>query len=190
MLMGELAWWLPEGRRMPATTPGQIHRLLEEAFNPGDLDGLMELYEPNAALIAQPGRHDDAPYRRRGHRARASARAEGKAPPRRQGLLGKSRKGSRQLGDEARNRSSLSPRRHRPTWWTCSTRSKAWQYLKVRVLVQPGVERSNRFRAAGEVDAGLAVPAPAAPAVLRGPAARAPPKNSPASAVSAIPGLF
>jgi uncharacterized protein (TIGR02246 family) len=40
---------------MPATTPEQIHRLFEEAFNAGDLDTLMELYEPDAALIAQPG---------------------------------------------------------------------------------------------------------------------------------------
>jgi uncharacterized protein (TIGR02246 family) len=40
---------------MPATTPEQIHRLFEEAFNAGDLDALMELYEPSAALIAQPG---------------------------------------------------------------------------------------------------------------------------------------
>jgi uncharacterized protein (TIGR02246 family) len=55
MLMGDLAWWLPKGGIMPATTPEQIHRLFEEAFNAGDLDGLMELYEPDAALIAQPG---------------------------------------------------------------------------------------------------------------------------------------
>jgi uncharacterized protein (TIGR02246 family) len=40
---------------MPATTPEQVHRLFEEVFNAGDLDGLMELYEPDAALIAQPG---------------------------------------------------------------------------------------------------------------------------------------
>jgi SnoaL-like protein len=40
---------------MAATTPEQIHRLFEEAFNAGDLDALMELYEPSAALIAQPG---------------------------------------------------------------------------------------------------------------------------------------
>jgi len=40
---------------MPASTPEQIHRLFEEAFNAGDLDSLMELYEPDAALIAQPG---------------------------------------------------------------------------------------------------------------------------------------
>ena len=40
---------------MPATTPEQIHRLFEDMFNAGDLDGLMELYESDAALIAQPG---------------------------------------------------------------------------------------------------------------------------------------
>jgi hypothetical protein len=45
----------PKGGLMPASTPEQIHRLFEEAFNAGDLDGLMELYEPDAALIAQPG---------------------------------------------------------------------------------------------------------------------------------------
>jgi ketosteroid isomerase-like protein len=40
---------------MPATTPEQIHRLFEELFNAGDIDGLMELYDADAALIAQPG---------------------------------------------------------------------------------------------------------------------------------------
>jgi uncharacterized protein (TIGR02246 family) len=40
---------------MPATTPEQIHWLFEDRFNAGDLEGLMELYEPDAALIAQPG---------------------------------------------------------------------------------------------------------------------------------------
>jgi ketosteroid isomerase-like protein len=40
---------------MPATTPQQIHRSFEDTFNAGDLDGLMELYESDAALIAQPG---------------------------------------------------------------------------------------------------------------------------------------
>jgi ketosteroid isomerase-like protein len=40
---------------MPATTPEQMHRLFEDTFNAGDIDGLMELYESNAALIAQPG---------------------------------------------------------------------------------------------------------------------------------------
>ena len=40
---------------MPATAPEQIHQLFESAFNAADIDGLMELYESNAALIAQPG---------------------------------------------------------------------------------------------------------------------------------------
>jgi hypothetical protein len=31
---------------MPATTPEEIHRLFEDAFNAGDIDGLMALYEP------------------------------------------------------------------------------------------------------------------------------------------------
>src|SRR5512132_3663470 len=53
--MLDLACWGPKGALMPATTPEQIHRLFEEAFNAGDLDSLMELHEPDAALIAQPG---------------------------------------------------------------------------------------------------------------------------------------
>ena len=40
---------------MPAATPEQIHRVFEDTFNAGDIDGLMELYEANAALIAEPG---------------------------------------------------------------------------------------------------------------------------------------
>lgn len=40
---------------MPATTPSDMHRLFEEAFNAGDLGALLDLYEPDAALIAQPG---------------------------------------------------------------------------------------------------------------------------------------
>ena len=40
---------------MTAMTPEQIHRVLVESFNAGDLDGLMELYEADPALIAQPG---------------------------------------------------------------------------------------------------------------------------------------
>ena len=43
---------------MPATTPEQIHRSFEDRFNAGDIDGLMELYESDAALIAQPGSVD------------------------------------------------------------------------------------------------------------------------------------
>ena len=40
---------------MPATEPEQIHGLFEQAFNAGDLDALMALYEPDAALVPQPG---------------------------------------------------------------------------------------------------------------------------------------
>lgn len=40
---------------MPATTPEQIHRLFEDAFNDGDIDNLMLLYEPDAVLVPQPG---------------------------------------------------------------------------------------------------------------------------------------
>jgi uncharacterized protein (TIGR02246 family) len=32
-----------------------MHRLFEEAFNAGDIDALMALYEPEAALVPQPG---------------------------------------------------------------------------------------------------------------------------------------
>ena len=40
---------------MPATEPEQMHGLFEQAFNAGDIDALMALYEPDAALIPQPG---------------------------------------------------------------------------------------------------------------------------------------
>jgi len=40
---------------MAATGPEQMHRVFEEAFNAGDLDALMALYEPDAALVPQPG---------------------------------------------------------------------------------------------------------------------------------------
>jgi uncharacterized protein (TIGR02246 family) len=43
------------GEGMPATTPAQIHRMFETAFNAADIDGLMALYEPDAALVPQPG---------------------------------------------------------------------------------------------------------------------------------------
>jgi len=42
-------------KKMPATSPEQLHRLFEEAFNAGDLDALLALYEPDAALIPEPG---------------------------------------------------------------------------------------------------------------------------------------
>jgi uncharacterized protein (TIGR02246 family) len=40
---------------MAATEPEQMHDVFEEAFNAGDLDALMALYEPDAALVPQPG---------------------------------------------------------------------------------------------------------------------------------------
>jgi uncharacterized protein (TIGR02246 family) len=40
---------------MPATEPEQIHDLFEQAFNAGDIESLIALYEPDAALIPQPG---------------------------------------------------------------------------------------------------------------------------------------
>jgi uncharacterized protein (TIGR02246 family) len=40
---------------MPATEPEQIPGLFEQAFNASDLEALMALYEPDAALIPQPG---------------------------------------------------------------------------------------------------------------------------------------
>jgi uncharacterized protein (TIGR02246 family) len=40
---------------MSAHTPEEIHRLFSTAFNAGDLDALIALYEPEATLIPQPG---------------------------------------------------------------------------------------------------------------------------------------
>ena len=40
---------------MPASEPEQIHGLFEQAFNAGDIEALMALYEPDAALVPQPG---------------------------------------------------------------------------------------------------------------------------------------
>jgi uncharacterized protein (TIGR02246 family) len=40
---------------MPATTPDEIHELFEKRFAAKDLDGLMELYEPNAIFLLQDG---------------------------------------------------------------------------------------------------------------------------------------
>ena len=40
---------------MPATTPERIHRLFEDAFNAGDIDRLMVLYEPDSVLVPEPG---------------------------------------------------------------------------------------------------------------------------------------
>ena len=36
---------------MPAHTPVEIHTLFVEAFNRGDTEGILALYEPNAVLV-------------------------------------------------------------------------------------------------------------------------------------------
>jgi uncharacterized protein (TIGR02246 family) len=36
---------------MPAYSPAEIHRLFEQAFNIGDVEALVALYEPNAVLV-------------------------------------------------------------------------------------------------------------------------------------------
>jgi uncharacterized protein (TIGR02246 family) len=46
---------------MPATEPEQMHGLFEQAFNAGDIDALMALYEPDAALVPQPGAIAEGP---------------------------------------------------------------------------------------------------------------------------------
>ncbi len=40
---------------MPARKPQDLPRLFIEAFNAGDLDAIMALYEPDAVLAPQPG---------------------------------------------------------------------------------------------------------------------------------------
>ena len=40
---------------MPASSPEQLHRVFEAAFNASDLNALLALYEPDAVLIPQPG---------------------------------------------------------------------------------------------------------------------------------------
>ena len=40
---------------MPAYTPEEAPQLWAETFIAGDLDALVELYEPDATLVAQPG---------------------------------------------------------------------------------------------------------------------------------------
>jgi uncharacterized protein (TIGR02246 family) len=40
---------------MAARNPEEFHRLFAEAFSAGNLDALMNLYEPTAKLISQPG---------------------------------------------------------------------------------------------------------------------------------------
>jgi uncharacterized protein (TIGR02246 family) len=36
---------------MPAFTPREIHSLFERAFNTGDIEGILALYEPGAVLV-------------------------------------------------------------------------------------------------------------------------------------------
>jgi hypothetical protein len=37
---------------MPASTPQEIHFLFERAFNIGDVEAILALYEPGAVLVA------------------------------------------------------------------------------------------------------------------------------------------
>ena len=37
---------------MPASTPQEIHSLFERAFNSGDVEAMLALYEPGAVLVA------------------------------------------------------------------------------------------------------------------------------------------
>jgi ketosteroid isomerase-like protein len=39
---------------MPARSPEETHAVLAEAFNNGDLDALVQVYEENAVLVAPP----------------------------------------------------------------------------------------------------------------------------------------
>ncbi len=40
---------------MTASTPNDVHRLFAERFRSGDIDGLMELYDPEAIFLTQAG---------------------------------------------------------------------------------------------------------------------------------------
>jgi uncharacterized protein (TIGR02246 family) len=40
---------------MPATRPEEMHSVWEQAFNTGDVEQVMALYEPDAVLIPEPG---------------------------------------------------------------------------------------------------------------------------------------
>ncbi len=40
---------------MPARSPEDVHQLWFAAMNAGDLDATLELYEPEATLVPQPG---------------------------------------------------------------------------------------------------------------------------------------
>jgi ketosteroid isomerase-like protein len=40
---------------MPASTPEEVLSLLGQAFNAGDLNSILALYEPEATFVVQPG---------------------------------------------------------------------------------------------------------------------------------------
>lgn len=40
---------------MPARTPEEVHPQFMEAFNAGDLDALLAVYEPEASMVPEPG---------------------------------------------------------------------------------------------------------------------------------------
>lgn len=44
-----------ERTELRASTPEEIHRLWAEAYNAGDLEALLDLYEDEAVLVPQPG---------------------------------------------------------------------------------------------------------------------------------------
>jgi uncharacterized protein (TIGR02246 family) len=44
---------------MTATTPEEFHRTWAERLNAGDLDSLMELYEPGAVMVGERGRVEE-----------------------------------------------------------------------------------------------------------------------------------
>jgi uncharacterized protein (TIGR02246 family) len=52
-----------------ARTPEETHALIEKAFNAGDLDAFVEIYEPDATLLTPP---DGAPARGRAEIRRAT----------------------------------------------------------------------------------------------------------------------
>ena len=43
---------------MPADNPEQVHALLSAAFNRGDVDAFLEIYEPEAVLLVPPTGHE------------------------------------------------------------------------------------------------------------------------------------
>lgn len=46
---------------MSANEPQMLHQQFESAFNDGDIDALMALYEPDCALVGEPGKVASGP---------------------------------------------------------------------------------------------------------------------------------